>query len=199
LVLPAGTLIIFCAAKLYPPVTGPFPKIPIVWFTRFYDAPEPWQSVFLMVLFVVLEFGILWALLRAAFPPGSGERRLADACGFSLLCLLPVTVGYYNDMAMRACAVPWFALTVLTARALMTPTLAPKLRLWLWRVVLIGALTPLIQIGMQGRELLRGHYDVNVVPQHLPAVIHVPADGFKFLGGQYVGSPDSLYWKYLAR
>jgi hypothetical protein len=198
--LPAGTLMVFYAAKISPDVAARFPKIPIVWFTRFQDAPpDLLSSVFLLLLFITLEFGILWALLRAVFPKGSGERTLADACGLALLCLLPVTVGYYSDLAMRACAVPWFGLALLAARAFMSAGLTPRLRWWLWRVILIGALTPLIQIGEQGAKLVTGSYDPNVAPKQVSAVVNIPADGFKFLGAQYIGSTNSVYWKYLAR
>jgi len=198
--LPAGALGVYYAAKISPEVVAQFPPIPIAWFARFQDAPpELLSSVFLLMLFATLEFGILWALLRAVFPNGNGARNLADASALALCCLLPVTVGYYNDLAMRACAVPWFGLAVLAARALTSATLTPRLRWWLGRVLFIGALTPLIQIGEQGNKLLTGRYDPNVVPQRVSAVVHLPADGFKFLGAQYIGSTNSLYWKYLAR
>jgi hypothetical protein len=199
LIFPFGVLAAFYAAKISPDVAARFPKIPITWFLAFQDAPGPLKSVVLLLLFVMFEFGLYLWFIRARFPRGGAERNLADACGLALLALLPVTVGSFNDLSLRACTVPWFGLALLTARALAAPGLAPWLRRWFWMLILVGALTPLIEAAHQGYHWATRRYDPRVVPQETSAVVHMADGGFKDFGAQYVGSTNSFFTRHLAR
>ena len=197
LVFPLGMLAAFYAAKLAPEVSAHFGKIPVGWFFQFHYAPGPFRAVFLLPLFIVLEFGILLWFVRVRFPKAGAERNLADASGLALLLLLPLTVGYENDLALRGSAVPLFCLAVLVARTVLSEGLPPRLRRWLWLVVLMGCLTPLIEATRQGHNLLIGRHDPRTVPHQVPAVLNMPgADGLK---GQYVGSTNTFFWQNLAR
>jgi len=199
LIFPFGVLAAFYAAKLSPDVAARFPKIPITWFFSFPDAPGPLKSVVLLLLFVGFEFGLYLWFIRARFLRGGAERNLADACGLALLSLLPVTVGGFNDLSMRACTVPWFGVALLTARALTSSGLAPRLRRWFWVLILLGALTPLIEVAHQGYHLVTRRYDPRVVPHGTPAVVHMADGGFNDYGAQYVGSTNSFFARHLAR
>ena len=199
LLLPLGLLLAFYAAKTSPDVNARFPKIAICWFTQFRDAPGLIPSVCLLVLCAVFEFGIFLWFVRARFPKGTEERRLADATGWALAALLPVVAGYYSDLSMRAAAVPMFCLAVLMARALATPGLAPRLRRWFWLAILIGALTPLTEFAHQAYHLLLRKYDPRLVPRQVSAVVHMRDGGFDIFGAQYVGSTNSFFMRHLAR
>jgi len=197
LVFPLGMLAAFYTAKTAPEVSARFGKIPVGWFFQFHYAPGPLRAIFLLPLFIVLEFGILLWFVRIRFPKPGAERNLADASGLALILLLPVTVGYENDLALRASAVPLFCLAVLVARTVLSEGLPPRLRRWLWLVVLLGCLTPLIEATRQAHNLLIGRHDPRTVPHQVPAVLNMPgADGLK---GQYVGSPNTFFWQNLAR
>ncbi len=199
LALPFGILAAFYAAKTSPEVAARFPKIPIGWFTQFHDAPALLPSFCLLGLFIVFEFGILLSLIRAHFPKGTTERHLADASGLALLCLLPVTMGTFSDLSMRGSTVPWFCLALLTARAVTSAGLSPKLRRAFWLVILIGGLTPLIQMAHQGYHLAIRRYDPRTVPHPGAAIVNMGDGGFNDYGAQYVGSTNSFFARHLAR
>ena len=196
---PLGVLGAFYATKRSAELAARFPPIDIAWFTRFHEAPRPLKSVILLGLFIGFGFGLLLCLIRRRFTKDSAERRLADACGLTLLCLLPVTVGYFSDLSMRASAVPLFGLALLTARALACPGLTPGLRRALWLVVLIGGLTPLIEAAHQADHLVTRRYDARVAPQQDSAVVHMADGGFNNFGAQYVGAPNTFFFRTLAR
>ena len=199
LLLPLGMLVAFYAAKIPPDVDARFPKIAICWFTQFRDAPGPFQSVCLLVLCVIFQFGIFLWFIRARFPKGTEERTLADATALALVALLPIVAGFYSDLSMRAAAVPMFCLAVLLARTQAAPGLAPALRRWLWLVMVIGALTPFIEFAHQGYHLVLRKYDPRLVPQGVSAVVHMGDGGFNIFGAQYVGSTNSFFMRNLAR
>ena len=199
LALPLGVLVAFYAAKVSPVVAARFPPVPIAWFTRFQDAPGLLKSIGLLLLFIGFEFGIILAFLRARFPRGTEERKLTDAAGLALLALLPVTMGCFNDLAMRACAAPWFCLALLTARALGSTGLAPRLRRAFWLVILIGALTPLIEAAHQGYHLVSGKYDPRVTPRPVSAMVNMADGGFNLYGAQYAGATNAFFYRALAR
>ena len=199
LIFPLGMLAAFYAAKISPERGGPVPQNPHHLVLCLSGAPGPLKSVILLLLFVGFEFGLYLWFIRTRFPRGGAERNLADACGLALLCLLPMTVGCFNDLSMRACTVPWFGLALLTARALAGPGLSPRLRRWFWVVILIGALTPLIEAAHQGYHLVTRRYDPRVVPHETPALVHMADGGFNDFGAQYVGSTNSFFTRHLAR
>ncbi|MEI6078913.1 MAG: hypothetical protein WCS94_25295 [Verrucomicrobiota bacterium] len=197
LIFPLALMAAFYLAKVSPAVATRFGTIPVGWFFRFHYAPGPLQAVLVLPLFIVLEFGILLWFLRARFLQGSSERNLANASGLALLFLLPVTVGHESDLAMRASAVPLFCLAVLLARMFFSTGLTPQLRRWLWVVVLIGNLTPLVEAARQGHNLWIGRHDPRTVPHQVSAVIHMPMTDL--LKAQYVGSTNAFFSQHLAR
>jgi len=199
LLLPIGVVLAFYAAKMSPDVDARFPKIAIGWFTQFRDAPGPLQSACLLVLCVIFQFGIFLWFVRARFPKGTSERRLADATGLALFALLPVVAGYYSDLSMRAAAVPLFCLALLMARALAAPGLARGLRRWFWVMILIGALTPFIEFAHQSYHLILRKHDPRLAPRQVSAVAQMRDGGFEIFGAQYVGSTNSFFARHLAR
>jgi hypothetical protein len=199
LLLPLGMLAAFYLAKFSPEVTARFPKIPITFFTEFHAAPGLIKSIFLLLLFAVLEFGIYLWFIRVRFQPGTGERNLADACALAFFCLLPVTVAYYSDLSMRASAAPFFGLAVLVVRAVGPGGLAPKMRRWFALVLLFGFLTPLAEAWVQAYHIATGRYDPRVVPHELPAIVHMADGTFSWTGAQYVGSTNSFFFRNLAK
>jgi hypothetical protein len=199
LLLPLGVLMAFYTAKLSPEIAARFPPVSAGWFTRFHFAPGPLLSIVLMLLFFGSQCGVFLWLIRARFGPGTEERNLADAAGLACLCLLPVTMGFYNDLCMRASAVPLFCLALLLARTVTTAGLAPGLRRWCWLVILIGGLTPLIEAAHTGYHLVTWQYDPRVVPHEVSAVVKMPDGNFEWMGAQFVGSTNSFFWRNLAR
>jgi hypothetical protein len=199
LILPLFVLIAFFAAKVSPDVASQFPRIPITWFTHFSDAPTPLKSVLLLVLFIIFEFGIYLWLVRARFPKGTDERQLANAAGLALVCLLSVTVGGFSDLSMRASAAPLFCVALLTARTIMAQGLAPRMRQWLWIVILIGSLTPIVEVSRQAYHIAIRRYDPRVVPHQVSAVVNMADGMFPTLGAQYVGSTNSFFERNLAK
>ena len=199
LILPIGVLMAFYAAKISPEAAARFPKIPVDWFFRFHKGPGPVGSVLLLLLFVAFEFGIFLGFIRARFPKGTGERNLADACGLALICLLPVTVGDFNDLSMRASVVPLFCLALLLARTAASAGFTPAVRRWFWLVILIGFLTPFVQLLHQGFHLATRRYDPRTVPHQVSAVVNMADGGFETFGAQYTGSTNSFFSKNLAR
>jgi hypothetical protein len=197
LILPLGALTTFFTAKISPDVAVRFGTIPVDWFTQFHYAPSPLKSVLLLFLFIVLEFGIFLWFIRARFQKGAHERNLADACGLSLILLLPVAMGSESDLSMRASAVPLFVVAVLLARTVLSAGLSPRMRRFLWLAILMGALTPLIEAARQGHNLLIGRHDPRTEPHQVSAVMNMP--GHDHLKAQYVGSTNSFFVKNLIR
>ncbi len=145
--------------KISPDVTARFGTIPITCFYQFHSAPDPVRSTILLPLFILSEFGIFILLFWLGFPMGTTERKLAIASGLALVCLLPVTMGYYDDFAVRGAAAPLFCLAVLAVQAVRSGQFPEKIRLWVWLIIVLGAVTPLIQAARQGHNLLVARHD----------------------------------------
>ena len=199
LILPGGVLAIYYAAKSAPEIAARFPTIAVGWFTRFHDAPDGLKCLVLLGLFVVFEFGLMLWFIRSAFPSGSENRRLAEVTGLALICLLPVTAGFNNDLALRASAVPWFCLAILAVRTCLSTSLSPGRRRWFWVFIVICALTPVINVVHQGYHLVTRKYDPRTVPHQVSALVNMRDGGFDFFGAPYVGGTNSFFTRHLAR
>jgi hypothetical protein len=195
---PFLVLFAFFAGKNSTELSAQFGTIPFGWFYDFRLAPaSPWLSVQFGLLFVVLEFGTLVLLLRYRFAKGTFERSLVDSSGLVLLLLMPVTLGFFNDLALRACAPPMFCLAVLTARAVFAREFSAPKYWMLCVVVLIGTLTPLLEACSHGRVVLQGNHNLFTVPHRVSAILNMTqAEG---LLTQYVGSTNSFFVHYLIR
>jgi hypothetical protein len=196
LALPLCITAAFYASKTAPDLVAQFGKLPVNWFFQFHYAPGPIKAVILLPLFIALEFGVLLWLIRRQFLKTSHERNLADSVGVALLLLLPVTVGYENDLCMRACAAPLFCLAVLLVRVIRSENISRQARRWLWFLIIPGCLTPLTEAARQGHNWLIGRHDPLTVPHKVPAVMNMPIDGS--LRFQYMGSTNSFFWQQLA-
>jgi hypothetical protein len=197
LAAPMLILAAFFTAKNSPDVWEKFGKIPATWFFRFHAASAPWRAAGMFALFVLFEFGALVMLLRHRFVRDTSDRQLAMAAGLALLLLLPVTLGYFNDLAMRGSAAPLFCLAMLTVRALKTRNyIEPAYRL-LCLMMLIGCVTPVMQVCVRGGILSRGIHNQVATPHQVPAVLNMPgADNLKT---QYVGSTNAFFIRFLIR
>lgn len=197
LLLPLGMLVAFYAAKMSPEVAARFGKIPVGWFTEFHYGPGPWKSFLLLPLFIAFEFGFFLWFIFVRFQRSTYEHSLAVAVGFALILLLPITVGYESDLAMRASAVPLFCLAAWVARTVFSPGLPPRKCHLLWLIIVLGSLTPAIEAARQGHNLWTGRHDPRTVPHEVSAVMHM--EGHDHLKSQYVGSTNSFFFRHLAK
>ncbi len=138
--------------------------------------------------FVMLEFGF-YALLAYPYVHNADRReRLAFGVLTGTLALVPFYVmGLYNDFAMRVSIPALYLLQVYIAGFFM------HYRGWFFKSVMaallvIGALAPV-------RELARALVLRNPVSQSA----HVVELAHTAVAVQYLGDPESIFFKYLAR
>ena len=96
-----------------------------------------------ILVFFLLEGGLIWLLLA---PQKWRDPRWAIT-GI-LLCAIPfIKLGNGTDFVMRASIAPLFYLMLMTGEALFQNKLPRTLRIALYAILLVGALTPLYEIN----------------------------------------------------
>ncbi len=215
LILPAFVVVALYYAARFSPL--PYPGSPVARF----GIGNPWLpwNIFLprLALFVILEFGIIAAILLVSRPWGStAEARLAMLM-FVWLAILPFfRFGACNDLVMRASVPGLFMLAAWSARTLSELRISRWKKLVLLGVLLIGATAPFSDLYAHFREALRKGriveipaaetvqplWQLNVRASQLaeesshPLIRNFKGDEF-FL--QYIGSPDTLFFRVLAK
>lgn len=167
--------------------------------------------LFLYPIFVVLEFGLLHALLYAAL---WRERRLLEPSLWLLfvtstvvLCVLPwLNLGWNNDLVMRACIPMLFVTALVTLRVLGAGSGGDRRRRRLLR-----AIAAVLVVGGVNTAVIAGRHLAGIYQQG--AWVAVPDEGrvldlfqlqqqrymgigFNFVG-QYMGSPKSPIARHL--
>jgi hypothetical protein len=151
---------------------------------------EPSVRIIDWLVFCVLEFGALVALMRLKGLKGDLERNIWLACVLTLTVLPAYKVGRVNDLVMRASIPALFAIWVLCARVFLRKPESPTKR---WVTILaclvlaLGIPTPIVEITRARGEA--------------PAPVPVPllsVFGRPF-GAQYLGNEDSFFFTRLAK
>ncbi len=172
------------------------------------------------IFFFLLEGGILWLLLA---PIKFRDPRWIIT-GILLIIIPFIQIGSGRDFAMRASIAPLFYLMILTAETIFQNNISRLLRITLYALLFIGALTPLYEIN---RSLYRTYeyyfiLDESQRLQTLPKpATHLPTAGKleaehpnKLVADEIVSLQfmddelsknfianvrQSLYYKYLAK
>lgn len=192
----------------------PFTDDPVSRF-RFFSTPEWSGLAFLwrVLLFFLLEVGLLALLAWVVRPPATRRCRGLLALGLVFLLLLPLfRYGRNNDLAMRASMPCLMVLALFLAKALLDQTANRTRRLILAGALAVAATNPVAEVYRHLCEIRR-RGPVVMVPD--PASIETlwdqsiairrrnerrePNSGSDFFFRQYVGSEDSLFFRYLAR
>ncbi|MEO8275035.1 MAG: hypothetical protein ABI639_02390 [Thermoanaerobaculia bacterium] len=146
----------------------------------------------LFALFVVLEFGALWWLVRPE-RSGTASPWIWGAVGGALLVLPFFRLGYYNDFVMRTSIPALFALWVFTGRALLDRARGAFSRAALLVLLAGGAITPVT-------EMARALHGWRLVPPTLAATRDLPlAHANAELARQYLAPLDAFFFRYAAR
>jgi hypothetical protein len=95
------------------------------------------------IFFFLLEGGILWLLLA----PSKYRDPRWIVTGILLIIIPFIQIGSGRDFVMRASIAPLFYLMILTAETIFNTNISKKLRITLYALLLIGALTPLYEIN----------------------------------------------------
>ena len=126
------------------------------------------------------------------------RRVFLVASGF-LFVLVHFKYGYFNDLVMRASIPALFCLALLTYRVLLDSRHGRTFRLFLTAIVLMGALTPAIEMSRHGIMIIRNDFrfqtrDVTTL-QDLDRASTMEGQFFY----QYVGDPDGVFFQLFAR
>jgi hypothetical protein len=152
------------------------------------------------VVFVLLEFLLLAALLYALRRARQDDRRLLTVATLTLLALPFVTYGYFNDLAMRTSIPALFILQVLTARAVDDAPRRPALVAALALVLVAGALYPANMLRLSAQGVVQRGALVRIRPRaRVPDLFQQQLRTHYFFVGQYIGALDGPFFRYLAR
>lgn len=170
-----------------------------------------------IALFVVVEIAIVASLIAWMKPFGSGVEARLFLASFGWLAMLPLfRYGACNDLVMRASLPGLFLLAAWFARALASPEIPRVRRLILFGALLIGATAPFSDLYAHFREALRRGRLVEIPEQsavwslwelnewsaqNAASTTHPLVRMFRdhtfFV--QYVGSPETLFFRFMAR
>jgi hypothetical protein len=95
------------------------------------------------IFFFLLEGGILWLLLA---PIKYRDPRWI-VTGVLLIIIPFIQIGSGRDFVMRASIAPLFYLMILTAETIFSTNISKQLRITLYALLIIGALTPIYEIN----------------------------------------------------
>jgi cell division protein FtsW (lipid II flippase) len=168
---------LFFSANLVSYDSGP------LWM--FQDFSKIWPKY---LSFIMLEFGLYALLIYPYVHSTNRQERLTFWLLAGTLTLVPFyCMGLYNDFAMRASIPALFLLQIFVARFFI------HYQGFLFKAVMLA----LLIIGAQTptRELARALTHRNPV-SHYTHVVEIPNTA---VAVQYLGDPDSLFFKYAAR
>jgi hypothetical protein len=95
------------------------------------------------IFFFLLEGGILWLLLA----PSKYRDTRWIVTGVLLIIIPFIQIGSGRDFVMRASIAPLFYLMILTAETIFSTNISKQLRITLYALLIIGALTPIYEIN----------------------------------------------------
>jgi hypothetical protein len=95
------------------------------------------------IFFFLLEGGILWLLLA----PSKWQDPRWIVTGLLLLIIPFIQIGTGRDLVMRASIAPLFYLMIMTGEAIFQNTISYRLKIAIYVLLFIGALTPLYEIN----------------------------------------------------
>ena len=179
--------------------------------------PIPFKE---FIFFFLLEGGILWLLLA----PSKYRDPRWIVTGLLLLIIPFIQIGSGRDFVMRASIAPLFYLMILTAETIFNNNISRTLRITIYIVLVMGALTPLYEINRSiyrtyeyyfvldenQRIITTPQPDTNLEPagaleyEHPGALVADEIVSLQFMEGELsrnfiANVRQSLYYKYLAR
>jgi hypothetical protein len=157
-------------------------------------------------LFFVLEAGALGALVWWVRPPKSSRGKALFLASMTSLAVLPVfRYGYFNDLVMRISIPSLMVLAIFTARALMERGSGNVRRLLLVAAMIAAAMAPLREFQRHVSRVARRGELVEVPDAdrvrslwELSCRIRDRRTNNDYFFRQYIGSPDSFFFKHLA-
>lgn len=191
---------IFYLSKSYP---SPLPFVPVEQGLIFSSPVVPGLSVgetlFLLALFCVLEYGIYALLIHQSHLPFNAKERRLFLISVGILTLLPFfRYGFWNDLAMRASLPALFLLAVFLTRALYYPATRKSIRLLIVASLLIGALNVAVEITRHLAEIsASGQWYRLPSPGALYDIRQAGVSTSFFT--QYIGSAQSPFFQFLAK
>lgn len=195
----------------------PFTNVPEAEFG--IGHPRLGWALFLVrvLMFLVLEVGILAIAVESCRPWKSEREKTVFRWILGWLAVLPLfRYGACNDLVMRACVPGLFLLAAWSARACVAAR-SPRIRRWILAgLLVIGATSPLSDFYAHFREALRVQRIASLPPEaQVPTLWELNLDAARkaessthplvrnFRGDvfflQYVGSKDSLFFRWLSR
>lgn len=150
-----------------------------------YDTADIWRRY---LFFVVLEFGVFLFIIYPHYRAIEKTMRdMLTIAAVSLLLIPIYRIGYFNDFVMRSSIPALFVLQVVLV--LLWDRYSWKVRSLLISLIFLGSLTSRNEI-MRGIEFREEHCRLD---SHLQ-------NGLKAqFAGQYYGSGESFFYRYLAR
>ncbi len=157
----------------------------------------------IFVLFVLVEVGLsAWLAWQGAGKDfGPAERKLFYA-SLACLALLPFfRVGLFNDLAMRTSIPALFVLALYFTRALQSATLPKTLRLLAVLALLIGAVTPMVELKRQierwvdGQGMVLEKQDLRSI-EGVEALLETEDSQARSF---YLGAADTWFFENLAQ
>ncbi|GAK51960.1 hypothetical protein U14_03206 [Candidatus Moduliflexus flocculans] len=191
---------IFYLSKSYP---SPLPFVPVEQGLIFSSPVVPGLSVgetlFLLVLFCMLEYGIYALLIHQSHLPFNARERRLFLISVGVLTLLPFfRYGFWNDLAMRASLPALFLLAVFLTRALYYSATRKSIRLLIVVSLLIGAINVAVEIKRHLADIsASGQWYRLPSPGALYDIRQAGVSTSFFT--QYIGSAESPFFQFLAK
>ncbi len=191
---------LFYASKFYP---SPVPFSPVEQGTIFSSPAFPglfwYETLALLVLFCVLEYGVFALLIRQSRLPLNPIERRIFWVSVGVLSLLPFfRYGFWNDLVMRVSLPSLFFIAVFLARALYAVTTSARMRGLIVAALVIGALNVVVEVKRHVVETYRTGTLYTLpsleVLYDIPDTKMIPS-----FFTQYIGSAESPFFTYLAK
>lgn len=172
------------------------------------------------IFFFLLESGFLWLLLA----PSKYRDPRWIVTGVLLFIIPFIQIGSGHDFVMRASIAPLFYLMILTAETIFSTNISKQLRITIYALLIIGALTPLYEINRSIYRTYEYYFvldeseHIQTLPKpatHLPTAGRIEAEHPNSLVADEIVSLEfmedelsknfianvrqTLYYKYLAR
>ena len=172
---------------------------------------SPWLFVPRYLMFVLLEFALLHAVLFVYI--GCQQRheyreefRLLVFASIFLLLLPLLNWGWNNEPSMRS-SIPAIFITFLVLIRVLATNADSSGSLWAKRAILavflVGSLNAMFEVGRQVTMTAQRGSLVEIPSESdIETIFEIQDRNYRELhnfAGQYVGSPDSIFARYLAR
>jgi len=169
---------------------------------------EDWPTLIYLVrlgFFWMIDVGTIAGLILLVRRPRKSPERIVFCTAVGVLLVLSLfRYGLNNDLGMRV-SMPWlFMLAVLLAKGAIRKRLPPVRRWILWGTLALMSATPTAEVYRHLCEMRRRGEWIAVPPREqvqslweLNVQIRAKS-GNDFFIRQYIGSPDGLFFRYLA-